>query len=92
MRKTIKSVVAAVAMASAACAYGFSLPRVGTGTELNTWSRNISGVLDAAKTTGYPIFLVMINDSSSGEGCSHCKTFVENTLNKAEFDAIVKDY
>ena len=92
MRTTIKSVAAAAAMLTAACAHGFSLPLVGTGTELNTWSRNISGVLSAAQATGYPIFLVMINDSSSGDGCSHCKYFVERTLNIPEFSAIVNDY
>ena len=92
MKRLYKSMLAAAAMVVASCAYGFSLPRVGTGTALNTWSSNMSGVLSAAQQTGYPIFLVMINDSSSGEGCSHCKAFVENTLNKPEFDAIVNDY
>ena len=92
MRTTIKSVVAAVAMVTAACAHGFSLPLVGAGTELNKWTRNMSGVLEAAQNTGYPIFLVMINDSSSGQGCEHCKYFVERTLNTSEFDAIVSDY
>ena len=92
MRTTIKSVAAAAAMLTAACAHGFSLPLVGAGTEPNQWSRNMSGVLDAARNTGYPIFLVMINDSSSGQGCEHCKYFVERTLNIPEFDAIVSDY
>ena len=92
MKKTIKAIISAAVIAAAACAYGFSLPLVGTGTELNKWSRNMSGVLSAAQTTGYPIFLVMINDSSSGDGCAHCKYFVERTLNVPEFDSIVHDY
>lgn len=92
MKKMIRAILAAAAVAAMTCAYGFSLPLVGTGTELNKWSRNMDGVLAAAKTTGYPIFLVMINDSSSGEGCEHCKNFVERTLNTPEFDAIVSDY
>ena len=92
MKKAIKAIIAATVMAVVSSVHGFSLPIVGTGTELNQWSRNISGVLATAKKTGYPIFLVMINDSSTGEGCSHCKSFVENTLNTSEFAAIVKDY
>ena len=92
MKKAIRSLVALAAMAFAVCAHGFVLPLVGTGTELNKWSRNMSGVLAAAKTTGYPIFLVMINDSSTGEGCGHCKLFVERTLNTSEFEATVRDY
>ena len=92
MKKTVKAILAAALMAVVSSVYGFSLPIVGTGTELNKWSRNISGVLAAAKTTGYPIFLVMINDSSTGEGCEHCKLFVERTLNTAEFDAINESF
>ena len=92
MKQIIRSVMVAAVMALVATAHGFSLPIVGTETEPNKWSRNMSGVLAAAQKTGYPIFLVMINDSSSGEGCGHCKAFVENTLNRSEFDAIVKDY
>lgn len=92
MKKTVKSIIAGAIMVASVCAYGFSLPVVGTDTALNTWSRNMDGVLAAAKTTGYPIFLVMINDSSSGEGCEHCKLFVERTLNTSEFAAIVNDY
>ena len=92
MKMTVRAIISAVVMAAAACAYGFSLPLVGTGTELNKWSRNMEGVLAAAKKTGYPIFLVMINDSSTGEGCEHCKYFVERTLNTSEFNAIVKDH
>ena len=92
MKRSYKSILAAAVLAVASCAYGFSLPKVGTGTALNTWSSNMSGILGAAQQTGYPIFLVMINDSSAGDGCGHCKLFVERTLNTAEFDAIVRDY
>lgn len=92
MKNAIRSVLAAAAMAVFSTVHGAALPRVGAGTELNTWTRNFSGVLAAAKTTGHPILLIMVNNSSSGDGCSHCKMFEERTLNSAAFDAIVKDY
>jgi len=92
MKNAIRSVLAAAAMAVVSTVHGAALPRVGAGTELNTWTRNFSGVLAAAKTTGHPILLIMVNNSSSGDGCSHCKMFEERTLNSAAFDAIVKDY
>ena len=92
MNKAIRSVLAAAAMAAISTVHGAALPRVGSGTDLNTWTRNFSGVLAAAKTTGHPILLVMVNNSSSGDGCSHCKMFEERTLNSAEFASIVRDY
>ena len=66
--------------------YAGILPSVGTGTAPNQWTSNIEGVLKAAKTTGYPIFALIINDSDSGEGCSHCSTFLESTVNTVAFE------
>ena len=68
------------------------LPTVGNGTEPNKWTRNMSGVLSAAKTTNLPILLVMINDSSTGAGCTHCWQFIERTLNTQNFSDIVSTY
>lgn len=92
MKSAIKSIFAAVAL----CAAGLSaavLPRVSTtSTEPNEWTSNMAGVLKAAKETNLPIFLVMINDSSTGQGCQHCMQFVNNTLNTENFANVVKKY
>lgn len=85
----------AIMLAVAAAAHIGSaafIPEVGNGTEPNKWTRNMSGVLTAAKTTGYPILLVMINEAANGDGCAHCKAFIANTVNTAEFAKIVSDY
>ena len=91
MKLVIKSIAAAVAL-SAAGAMAAVLPRVGSGTEPNQWTRNIEGVLSAAQKTNLPILLVMINDSSSGEGCQHCMQFVTRTLNTENFANVVANY
>ena len=92
MKSAIKCIAAAVAL----CAAGLSaavLPRVSTtDTVPNQWTSNMSGVLEAAKKTNLPILLVMINDSSTGQGCQHCMQFVNNTLNTENFANIVKSY
>lgn len=75
-----------VSTAMAVAAHAAFLPSVGTGTAPNQWTSNIEGVLKAAKTTGYPIFVLIINDSNGGEGCSHCMTFLQNTVNTAAFE------
>ncbi len=92
MKKTLKRLVVVAMVMMAGAAMSFTLPQVGTGTSPNVWTRNMDGVLKAAKTTGFPIFLVMINDRSDGEGCSHCAAFVERTLESAQFAAMVRDY
>lgn len=91
MKTAIRCAIITIAMAvfSGSAAV---LPVVGNGTEPNKWTRNMSGVLSAAKTTNLPILLVMINDSSSGEGCSHCMQFVTRTLNTQNFADIVSTY
>ncbi len=91
MKSIVKSIVAA-AVLYAASATAAVLPTVGTGTEPNQWTRNMEGVLAAAKTTGLPILLVMINDSSTGDGCQHCMQFIRNTLNTDNFANIVASY
>ena len=63
----MKSIVLSIALAAAMAVFGAVapvLPQVGDGTEPNQWTRNVEGVLSAAKTTNLPILLVMINDSS----------------------------
>lgn len=90
--KSILKCIAAAAVMYAASATAAVLPRVGTGTEPNQWTSNVEGVLSASKTTNLPILLVMINDSSTGEGCQHCMQFVNNTLNTQNFANIVAGY
>ena len=66
MKTAIRCAIITIAMAVLSGSAAV-LPVVGNGTEPNKWTRNMSGVLSAAKTTNLPILLVMINDSSSGE-------------------------
>ena len=92
MKSIIKSLVAMVALATVGVSAAV-LPQVSTtDTVPNKWTSNMSGVLNAAKTTNLPILLVMINDSSSGVGCQHCMQFVNNTLHSENFANIVKRY
>ena len=92
MKTAIKSIVTAVALYAAGLSAAV-LPRVSTtDTVPNQWTSNMSGVLEAAKTTNLPILLVMINDSSAGQGCQHCMQFVNNTLNTENFANIVNRY
>ena len=88
----MRSLTRGIAVAAAMCATVATaavLPRVGNGTSPNQWTRNVEGVLSAAKTTNLPILLVMINDSSMGVGCQHCMKFVNNTLNTENFAGVV---
>ena len=55
MKLILKSMALAVAMYVAGATAG-SVSGVGDGTQPNQWTRNISGVLEAAKTTRLPIF------------------------------------
>ena len=87
MKKIMLAVMATLAtLASSA----FSLPSVGDSTAPCVWTRNITGVRAAAKTTGYPMLVVVINDSNEGEGCDHCKSFLEH--NRAGIEALAKNY
>ena len=91
MKKIARFIAVASAMLVTAASAAV-LPRVGNGTTPNVWTRNIDGVLKAAKSTNLPIFLAMINDSSNGEGCQHCMNFVYRTLLTDEFANIVASY
>lgn len=92
MKSIVKSIVAAIALSTAGLSAAV-LPRVSTtGTVPNQWTSNMEGVLAAAKTTNLPILLVMINDSSTGQGCQHCMQLVNNTLNTENFANVVKKY
>ena len=90
MKKIMLAAAAALLMGLGSSAA--FLPTVGDGTSPNVWTRNMDGVLAAAKNTGYPIFLVMLNEDAGGEGCSHCREFMVNTLNTANFTSIVNSY
>ena len=87
-----KLVLAALAAVLSFGANAGALPSVGKGTEPNQWTSNVDGVIAAAQQTGYPILVVMINDTSTGEGCVHCWNFVLNTLNNSEFKRVVNQY
>lgn len=86
MKSVIKSIALAATMYVAG-AMAAGLPAIGDGTAPNQWTRNYNGVLAAAATTQLPIFLVMVND-----GCSHCESFEQRTLNSQEFASIVQRY
>ncbi len=89
----MKKLMMILAVAAAThCGFSAFLPEVGNGTEPNKWTRNMAGVLEAAKKTGYPIFLTMLNEAADGEGCSHCHAFVQNTINTAAWKSLVADY
>ena len=86
----MKSIVKGIALATAlyvAGATAATLPQAGDGTEPNQWTRNITGVLEAANTTQLPILLVMVNI-----GCSHCEDFETRTLNSQELASISQRY
>lgn len=87
-----KLLMMALAAGMSLFASAAALPSVGNGTEPNKWTSNVDGVISAAQKTGYPIFLCMINDTSTGVGCSHCWEFVINTLNNSEWKRIVSEY
>lgn len=92
MKSIIRSLIAAIAL-SVMGASAAVLPRVSTTDTIpNQWTSNISGVLQAAKTTNLPILLVMINDSSTGQGCAHCMQFITYSLNTQRFADIVNKY
>ncbi len=56
----------------------------GTGTEPNVWTKNYSGVLAAAKQTGYPILIVVVNSIT----CGHCHVLNQLTLSSSAFSAM----
>ena len=56
-------------------------------TEPNVWSRNYSGVLAAAKQTGYPILIVIVNSAT----CGHCHLLNQLTLNSAAFATMERE-
>ena len=71
-------------MAATGSAFAATYPSASNGTEPNVWTRNYSGVVAAAKTTGYPIFLIVVNSPS----CGHCSAMMDKTVNTAEFAAM----
>lgn len=74
-------------MVVSVCASAATYPSAGNGTEPNVWTRNYSGVLAAAKVTGYPVFLIIVNSA----GCGHCSAMMDKTVNTAEFEAMDRE-
>ncbi len=70
-------------------AFAINLPSTGTGVAPGVWTKNFEGVKAAAAQTGYPIFLVVLNDGVGGT-CSICKQFVNLTMKSSEFAALEK--
>ena len=87
MKKAIKGSVSALCMLASLVAMAVNYPSAGTSTEPNVWTKNFTGVLEAAKTTGYPILLIVVNSG----GCGHCHTMMENTINTATFAAAERE-
>lgn len=75
----VKVVIGLLVMFSSICANAYRA--TGTSTEPNVWTRNYSGVLAAAKNTGYPILIVIVNSAT----CGHCHVLNQLTLNSATF-------
>ena len=83
----MKKIIMTLALAGYALA-GFSAYRtIGTGTEPNEWTSNYDGVLAAAKQTGSPIVLVVVDSVT----CGHCHTLNALTLSSGEFKALEND-
>ena len=59
----------------------------GPGTLPHVWTRNYSGVLAAAKQTGYPILMVVVNSAT----CGHCHVLNQLTLNSSTFAKMESD-
>jgi len=94
MKNLLKLAEKFMLLASFACcatmtesAFAATYPSAGNGTEPNVWTRNYSGVLAAAKTTGYPIFLIIVNSPS----CGHCSTMMNKTVNTDEFATMERE-
>lgn len=79
-----KLIVSAAIAALSFATHAFMLPKVGTGTQPGVWTSNAAGVFKEARTTGYPVFVAVINDSNEGEGCTHCKAFLEKNVSDIE--------
>lgn len=77
MKKTIVSVLVGLSILTGSAAYR----QVGNGTELNVWTANYSGVVAAAKQTGYPILIIIVNSAT----CGHCHTLNNLTLSSDAF-------
>lgn len=75
-----KAIIGLMVAGLSACAWG-AYRTTGTSTEPNVWTRNYSGVLAAAKQTGYPILIVIVNSAT----CGHCHILNQLTLNSSAF-------
>jgi len=87
MKTTIKTLSTALCTMLSAASLAATYPRGIDTTTTNTWSRNFSGVMAAARETGYPVLMIVVNSAT----CSHCHTMIANTVNTAEFAQMEKD-
>ena len=87
MKNMIKTSINSLCMLASTLAMAVTYPSAGTSTEPNVWTKNFTGVLEAAKTTGYPILLIVVNSG----GCSHCHTMMGNTINTETFASAEKE-
>lgn len=83
MKKAIAIAIIAISGLTGFGAY----KNIGTGTDPSAWTSNYDGVLAAAKQTGYPIVLVMVNSVT----CGHCHTLNSLTLSSSQFTALEKE-
>lgn len=87
-RNEIMKKAIAIAIIAISALTGFGAYRnIGTGTDTSAWTSNYDGVIAAAKQTGYPIVLVMVNSVT----CGHCHTMNDLTLSSSEFIALEKE-
>ena len=88
----IKKMFAAMTFAASIVANSAFLPTVQETAEANKWTINMEGVLNASMQTQMPTLLVMLNLDDNGGGCSHCRDFMNRTINSDGFVQMVKQY
>ena len=87
MKMSIKDVIAVCAgIVMTVAANAVSYPSTTNGTEPNEWTRNYTGVMEAANTTGYPVLLLFV-----GSTCAHCEVMMNNTIMTTTFEEMDKD-
>lgn len=87
MKATAKTLSTVLCTMLSAANLAATYPRGIDTTAPNIWSRSFSGVLSAARQTGYPVLMLVVNSAT----CGHCHTMIANTVNTAEFAQMEKD-
>lgn len=88
----IKKILTMAALAASLAANSAFLPTVSDAVELNKWTRDMEGALAASSQSQAPVLLVMLNLDDNGAGCSHCRDFVNRTINSDGFAQMTKQY